>query len=105
MIGCSREDTATTKWYLTIHEGPVIVKTLKRICGFIDHEEIIHHNMIPLAIKESESNAQTIISVIRRIFGSPFQIEPEDDEISQLIDIASGVVLQTNVAGAFLITK
>ena len=65
IIGCSRENTATTKWYLTVHEGAAIVRNLKRMCGFNDCEEIIHRDMIPLAIKENEKNVQTIISVIR----------------------------------------
>ena len=75
------------------------------MCGFNDYEEIIHHDMMPLAIKESENNVQTIISVIRGRFGRPFQFKPENDEISSLIDIASGVVLQADVVGAFLIAK
>ena len=61
--------------------------------------------MIPLAIKEREKNVQTIISVIRGRFCNSFQFEPENDEISPLIDIASGVVLQADIAGAFLIAK
>ena len=56
IIGCSRENIATTKWYLTVHEGAAIVRNLKRMCGFNDYEEIIHRNMIPLTtcIKENE---------------------------------------------------
>ena len=38
-------------------------------------------------------------------FGNPFQFEPENDGISPLNDIASGVVHQADVAGAFLIAK
>ena len=75
------------------------------MCGFNDYEEIIHRDMIPLAIKESENNIQAIISVIRGRFGSQFQFEPENDKFSLLIDIASEIVLQVDVAGAFLITK
>ena len=75
------------------------------MCGFNAYEEIINCDMIPLAIKESEKNVPTIISVIRRRFSNPFQFEPENDDTSPLIDIASGVVLQADVAGAFLITK
>ena len=59
--------------------------------------------MIPLAIKESEKNVETIISVIRGRFGNPFQFEPENDETSPLMDIASRIVLQAGVAGAVLI--
>ena len=105
IIGCSRENTASTMWYLTVHEGAAIVRNLKRMRGFNDYEEIIHHDMIPFAIKESEKNVQTIISVIRGGFDNPFQFEPENHEISPLIDTASGVVLQADVAGAFLIAK
>ena len=75
------------------------------MCRFNDYKEIIHRDMIPLAIKESEKDVQTIISVIRGRFGNPFQFEPENDETSPLIYIASGVVLQADVAGAFLIAK
>ena len=71
------------------------------MCLFNDYEEVIHRDMIPLAIKESEKNVQSIISVIRGRFGNPFQFEPENDEISPLIGIASGAVLQANVAGVF----
>ena len=60
IIGCSRENTGTTKWYLKIHEGAAIVRNLKRMCEFNDYEEIIHRDMIPLAIKESEKNVETI---------------------------------------------
>ena len=105
IIGCSRENTATTKWYFIVHEGAAVVRNLKRMCGFNDYKEIIHRDMIPLAIKESEKNVQTIISVIRGRFGNTFQFEPENDEISPLIYIASGVVLQADVAGAFLIAR
>ena len=105
IIGCSRENTAAKKWYLTVQERAAIVRNLKRMCGFNDYEEIIHRDMIPFAIKESEKNVQTITSVIRRRFGNPFQFEPANAEISPLIDIASGVVLQADVAGAFLIAK
>ena len=61
--------------------------------------------MIPLAIKGSEKDVHTIISVIKGRFGNPFQFESENDEISPLIDIASGVVLQADVAGAFSIAR
>ena len=105
IIGCSRENTATAKWYLTVQEGAAIVRNLKRMCGFNDYEEIIHCDMVPLAVKESEKNVQKIISVITGRFGNPFQFEPENDEISPLIDIASGIVFQADVAGAFLIAK
>ena len=73
------------------------------MCVFNDYEEIIHRDMIPLAIKESENSVQTIIS--RRKIRYPLQSEPENDEISPLIDIASGVVVQADVVGAFLIAK
>ena len=75
------------------------------MCGLNGYEEFIHRDMIPLAVKESEKNVQTMISVIRGRFGNPFQIEPENDETSPLIDIASGVVLQAEIAGTFLIAK
>ena len=75
------------------------------MCGFNNYEEIIHREMIPLAIEESEKNVQTILPVTRGRFGNPFQFEPENDETSLLIDIASEVVLQEDVAGAFLIAK
>ena len=45
--------------------GAAIVRNLKRMCGFNDYEEIIHRDKIPLAIKESEKNVQTIIYVIK----------------------------------------
>ena len=61
IIGCSRENSATTKWYLTVHEGAATVRNLKRMCGTNDYEEIIFHDMIPLAIEESEKTVQTII--------------------------------------------
>ena len=73
--------------------------------GFNDYEEIIHRHMIPLAIKESEKNVQKIISVIRGRFDNPFQFQPENDELRTSIDIASGVALQEDLAGAFLISK
>ena len=79
------------------------MRNLNRMCGFYDYEEIIGRDMIPLAIKESEKNVQTIISVVRGRFNNPFQFEPENYETSPFIDIASGVVLQVDVAGAFLI--
>ena len=59
------------------------------MCGFNDDEEIIQRDMTPLAIKESENSVQTIICVMRGRFVSLFQFEPENDEISPLIDIVS----------------
>ena len=47
---------------------------------FNDYEEIINRDMIHLAIKESEKNVQTIISVTGGRFGNPFQFEPENEE-------------------------
>ena len=105
IIGCIRENTATTKWYLTFHEGAKIVRNLMRMRGFNDYEEIIHRHMIPLAIKESEKNVQKIISVIRGRFDNPFQFQPENDETRTSIDIASGIALQEDLAGAFLSQK
>ena len=61
--------------------------------------------MIPLTTEESEKIVQTIISVISGSFGNLFQFEPENDETSPLIDIATGVVLPADIAGAFLIAK
>ena len=49
---------------LQFTKGAAIVRNLKRMCGFNDYEEIIHHDMIPLAIKESEKDVQTIISIL-----------------------------------------
>ena len=71
------------------------------MCRFNDYKEVIHRDMIPLAIKESEKSVQTIISVTRGRFGNPFQFEPENDETNPLIDIASGVVLQTTLQVLF----
>ena len=31
IIGCSRENTASTKWYLAVHDGAAIVRNLKRM--------------------------------------------------------------------------
>ena len=39
IIGCSRDNIATTKWYLTVQEEAAIVRNLK-MCGFNDYEEI-----------------------------------------------------------------
>ena len=60
IIGFSRQEEATMKWYLIAHERSAVVKNFKVLCGITDADNNVHHDVQPSLIKQDEKDIQSI---------------------------------------------
>ena len=107
IIGFSRQEEATMKWYLTAHERSAVVKNFKVLCGITDADNNVHHDVQPSVIKQDEKDVQSIMSVITDRFGNPFEFDKnnEPSKPDPLTNIATGVVASDIISKDLLSAK
>ena len=74
IIGFSRIQEATLKWYLTVHERRGILRNFKAMCGLSEDEDQGHRDLKRTNTKKDENEIQKIIQVITDRFGNPFSV-------------------------------
>lgn len=100
IIGFSRQQEATIKWYLTAHQRSAVLKNFKILCGITDADNNFHHDVQRRVIVQDEKDVQSIVSNITNRFGNPFVIDM-DKELGTpepLTNIATGVVASENIS-------
>ena len=100
IIGINRRESATPKWYLTVHIRSAIFRNVKQFCDLKDIEEPIHQNLNKPSIIKDEQDIQSITSVIMDRFGNPFSTSVDREECERpgtLINMATDVVASEEV--------
>ena len=107
IIGFSRREEATMKWYLIAHERSAVVKNFKVFCGISVADNNVHHDVQPSVIKQDEKDVQSIMSVITDRFGNPFEFDKynEPSKPDPLTNIATGVVASDIISKDLLSVK
>ena len=108
IIGISQQESATLKWYLTVHVRTAITGNFKSFCQLNDVEEPIHRSLTKSMIMKDEQDIQSITSVIMDRFGNPFTIASDVEELEKLaplINMATGVVAPDEVTKELLTGK
>ena len=107
IIGFSRQEEATMKWYLTAHERSAVVKDFKILCGITDADNNVHHYVQPSVIKQDEKDVQSIMSVKSDRFGNLFEFDKKNEpsKPGPLTNIASGVVASDIISMTFLVQR
>ena len=67
IIGISRQEKATLKWYLTVHERSAVVRNFKSMCGIGNLDEQIHHDLKESIIQKDTEDVQKITSIVLEI--------------------------------------
>ena len=60
IIGISRQESATLKWYLTVHVRSAITRNFKSFCQLNDVEEPIHRSFTESIIMKDKQDIQSI---------------------------------------------
>ena len=107
IIGFSRQEEATMKWYLIAHERSAVEKKFKVLCDTSDADSNVHHDVQPNVIKQDEKDVQSIMSVITDRFGNPFEFDKnnEPSKPDPLTNIATGVVASDIISKDLLSAK
>ena len=110
IIGFSRIQEATLKWYLTVHERSGILRNFKAMCGLLVDEDQGHRDLKRINTKKDKIEIQKIMQVITDRFGNPFSVsepvlEGDDQMPDPLINIATGVVAPIDVTNDLLKAK
>ena len=99
IIGFSRQQKATMKWYLTAHERSAILQNFRCYCGLNDLDDSIHKGLKASVITQDEKDVQRIMTVITDRFRNPFVFgDDANDTASPLTNIATGVVVPSDIS-------
>ena len=107
-IGISRQESATLKWYLTVHIRSATLRNFKQFCDLNDIEEPIHRTLNKPSIVKDEQDIQSIASVIIDRFGNLFSISVDREECERpdpLINMAIAIVASEEVTKDLLTSK
>ena len=107
IIGFSRQEEATMKWYSTAHEMSAVVKDFKVLCGITDADNNVHHDVQPNVIKQDEKDVQSIMSVITDRFGNLFEFDKKNEpsKPDPLTNIATDAVASDIISKDLLSAK
>ena len=108
IIGISWQESATLKWYLTVHIRGTILRNSKQFCDLNDIEEPIYRSLNKPSIIKDEQDIQSITSVITDRFRNPFWISVDREGCERpdlLINMATGVVASEEVTKDLLTYK
>ena len=95
IVGINLNADALQRWFLTIHERAVIASAVKQMCGVNDTDRVGNHKKAAPKRVEHDEN---VVRQIEQCFKSGLMKDPFAGEIDSLSNIATGVVLPTNVA-------
>jgi hypothetical protein len=101
IIGITQKPGALERWFLTSHERAAITTVTKQMCGLQDsHMFGVHKEMGTNRMNRDETDVQKILSMFSSdIMTNPFNIaENDDSECLPLVNIATGVVLPSEIA-------
>ena len=97
IIGISQNPNAVDRWLLTSHERAAITTAFKEMCSLNDgNEGSAHKEGSSKKIHRDERDVQKLVSC----FESGLMTNPFSEDVDQLLNIASGVVLPTESLSA-----
>lgn len=107
IIGISRQENATLKWYLTVHERSSVVRNFTSMCGLGNLDEQVHRDLKPSVIQKDTEDIHKIISIIQDRLGNPFCIDQSSElqEPKPLLNIATGVIASGEITTSLLTAK
>ena len=95
IVGISLNADALQRWFLTSHERAAITSAVKQMCGINDLDQVgTHKEAAPKRVERDENDVRKIVSC----FKSGLMKDPFSEESDSLSNIATGVVLPTDVA-------
>jgi len=99
IVGISLKADALQRWFLTSHERAAITTAVKQMCGIGDLDRTgTHKEAAPKRVDRDENDIQKIVNC----FVSGLMKDPFSEESDSLSNIATGVVLPTDIAEQLL---
>ena len=101
IVGISLNADALQRWFLTSHEKAAITTAVKQMCGISVPDRVgshTHKEVAPKRVQRDEKDVQEIVGS----FKSGFMKDPFSKDSDILCNIATGVVLPTEVAEALV---
>lgn len=98
IVGISQTPTALNRWFLTAHERASIKSALKQMYGLQSNEQGVHKEAAMKRVKRDEGDIQNLLSC----FSTGLTTDPFSCGITDLMNLASGVVLPADLAEALV---
>ena len=93
IIGISQRPGALERWFLTCHERAAITTAMKDMCALEDSDRVgTHREAAPRRMLRDDDDVRKLLTVITSgLMTDPFSVNEDEDDISPLINIATGV--------------
>ena len=98
IVGISQTSTALNRWFLTARERASIPSALKQMYGLQSNEQGVHKEAAMKRVKRDEGGIQNVLSC----FSTGLMTDPFSCSITDLKNLASGVVLPADLAEALV---
>jgi hypothetical protein len=104
IIGISQRPGALERWFLTCHERAAITTAMKEMCGLHDSDRVgTHREAASKRVERGEADVQKLLRVMTsELMTDPFSLAEDEDGISPLVNIATGVVMPPDSASRLL---
>lgn len=102
IIGISQKPGSLERWFLTCHARAAMTMAMKEMCGLEDSERVgTHKDVGQNRQRRDEEDVQKLMStLISGTIRDPFSSLDEDSEYLSLINIATGVVMPTDMTNS-----
>lgn len=104
IVGISQRASALERWFLTNHQRASITSALKDMCNLQDDDHIgSHREGSCKRIERDEEDVQKLLATFEsKLITNPFILVDNDEIISPIVNISTGIVLPPDPANRLL---
>lgn len=106
IVGISQKLGALERWFVTAHERAAVTTALKELCGtHSDGRTSAHKEGGSVRVQRDEEDVKKLVSTFKAVMVDPFEQGGDSGDKIALSNLASGVVMPTDVSSRLLEAK